>query len=319
MKIFLSIAMATYNGARYIGEQLNSIAHQTRLPDELVISDDASTDATLDIIKDFAESVPFPIKLHINSNRLGSTRNFEKTISACRGDIIFLCDQDDVWYQDKIAICEKNLLNNPKSGAVFTDADLVNQDLLPIGIRLWESLRFNQHEQKLVSTGNTYSVLLRHFAVSGLTMAFRSKYLDFLLPIPEGWLHDAWIALLISATTNMSMISKPTVAYRQHDSNQFGGYRRRKHNQGKKLTEIFSPQACLYQEALIRMLEFKNRIPNFENKLYHLAEKVILLHERSGLPDEHWRRIPHVIRNLVTLRYHRYGRGFVPFVNDLVR
>ena len=96
MTSFLSIAMATYNGERYIAEQLSSIAHQTRLPDELVLSDDASTDGTLDIVKDFMKCAPFPIRLLVNRNRLSSSRNFEVAMRACNGDIIFLCDQDDV-------------------------------------------------------------------------------------------------------------------------------------------------------------------------------------------------------------------------------
>jgi len=103
-RLFLSIALATYNGERYIGEQLDSILRQTRLPDELVVFDDASVDATQAIVLDFARHAPFPVRFQVNSVRLGSTRNFEMAIRACGGDIIFLCDQDDVWYPDKIAL-----------------------------------------------------------------------------------------------------------------------------------------------------------------------------------------------------------------------
>ena len=315
----LSIAMATYNGERYIAEQLNSIAHQTRLPDELVLSDDASTDRTLDIVKEFMNCSPFQIRLLVNQNRLGSTRNFEVAIRACSGNIIFLCDQDDVWYPDKIALSEASLMNDKESGAVFTDADMVNQDLHPYGLRLWKSLRFSPREQALIASRNSYALLLKHFAVTGTTMAFRSKYLDLVLPIPDGWMHDAWIALLISATSNLTLLSKPTVAYRQHNSNQYGGQRRRKHNQGKKLAEIYAPQALLYSKAHVRLLEFANRVPNIESQIYQLEEKVKFLYARAALPDKHWRRLPQALRDLVELRYHRYGRGLVPFINDLVR
>lgn len=314
----LSIAMATYNGECYIGEQLRSIACQTRLPDELVISDDSSTDRTLDIVKDFMQCAPFTIRLLVNQNRLGSTRNFEVAIRSCSSDIIFMCDQDDVWYPDKIALSEASLMNDKESGAVFTDADMVNQDLHPYGLRLWKSLRFSPREQALAAR-NSYALLLKHFAVTGTTMAFRSKYLDLVLPIPDGWMHDAWIALLISAASNLVLLSKPTVAYRQHNSNQYGGYRRRKHNQGKKLAEIYAPQALLYKKAHTRLLEFADRIPSIESQIYRLEEKVKFLYARAALPDERWRRLPQALRDLLALRYHHYARGFVPFINDLAR
>ena len=116
----ISIALATYNGSRYIREQLDSIALQTRLPDELIISDDASTDDTLDIARDFARHVPFPVKIYKNQERLGSTRNFEIAILYCSGNLISLCDQDDIWYPNKLALSEERLINNEKSGRVLS-------------------------------------------------------------------------------------------------------------------------------------------------------------------------------------------------------
>lgn len=94
-RLSLSIALASYNGKSYIREQLDSIARQTRLPDELIISDDASADSTEDIVFGFAQNAPFPVRFQRNNVRFGSTRNFGSAIRACNGDIIFLCDQDD--------------------------------------------------------------------------------------------------------------------------------------------------------------------------------------------------------------------------------
>jgi len=338
-QLSVSIALATYNGERYIGEQLDSIASQTRLPDELVISDDASTDSTLDIVSKFARRVPFPVRVHINPERLGSTRNFEVAIRACKGDIIFLCDQDDVWYPEKIALIEERFVDNIEIGAVFTDADLVDQDMRPYkkgarlwealtlsfqymrpyrrGTRLWESLGFSE----LVAARNSYALLLKHFAATGATMAFRSKHLDLLLPIPKEWLHDAWIALLISATSGLTMISRPTIAYRQHSSNQYGAPRRRKDNQGKRIAEIFTPQAILYNEAFLRLCEFSERNRNIEidPQIHSLKEKVDFLYARAALPNKRWRRLPQALYYLITLNYHHYGRGWTHFINNLAR
>ena len=317
--LFLSIALATYNGERFLGEQLDSIARQTRLPDELVISDDSSVDATLDIVRDFSRHAPFPIKLHINKTRLGATRNFEKAIRACSGDIIFLCDQDDIWYPDKISSSEKCFMNEAEIGVVFSDADVVDQYLHPYGKRLWEYRRFNSHEQALVSSHRLDTVLLRHFVVTGATMAFRSRYLDLVLPIPEQWLHDAWIALIISATSNFAMLSTPRMAYRQHSSNQFGALRRSKCDKGKDYyVEKFTQQALLYKMAHARLLKFSDSIQSNRMLPHHLEEKINFLYIRAALPDN-WRRIPYVLRHLIKLHYHRYGRGLKTLISDLFR
>src|SRR5688500_1591108 len=140
-RLSLSIALASYNGERYIVEQLNSIALQTRLPDELIVSDDSSADATSAIVLDFAKRVPFAVRFQINNERLGSTRNFERAIRACNGDVIFLCDQDDVWYPEKIACIEERFINKHEVGAVFTDEDVVDENLCPYGGRLCKSFR----------------------------------------------------------------------------------------------------------------------------------------------------------------------------------
>jgi glycosyltransferase involved in cell wall biosynthesis len=179
----LSIALASYNGERYVNEQLESIARQTRLPDELIVSDDASTDATPDIVLDFARRAPFPVRFLQNRERLGSTRNFEAAIRACNGDIIFLCDQDDVWYPNKISLVEEHFINDPSAGAVFTDANVVDENLRQFGHRLWKTFRFSSREQVRVATGDALGVLLKHPVVTGATMAFRSKYRALVLPI----------------------------------------------------------------------------------------------------------------------------------------
>jgi len=318
-KLSLSIALTTYNGEQYIREQLDSIVRQTMLPDELVISDDASVDSTFDIIKDFERSAPFPVKLQINQKRLGSTLNFESAIRACSGDIIFLCDQDDVWYPDKIARIEECFVNNPKAGAVFTDADIVDQNLQSYGSKLWKKGRFSSREQGLVNESDAFTVLLKHSVVTGATMAFRSKYRDFLVPIPGIWIHDAWIAFLISASSNLIAIPTPLIAYRQHSSNQIGVSYSGK-NLGKSFSSIYSPRVLLHKLAKVHLLEHADSIPNVNSKIVRLNEKITFLSVRAKLPVARWRRIPILIRELFLLRYHRYAKKHVgTFLNDLLR
>src|SRR6266851_3311364 len=99
----ISIAMCTYNGERFLQQQLDSIAQQTLLPAELVVCDDGSTDRTIEILEDFASSAPFAVRIHRNETNLGYRANFMKCAMFCSGDFIAFCDQDDVWRPDKLA------------------------------------------------------------------------------------------------------------------------------------------------------------------------------------------------------------------------
>lgn len=125
----ISIALASYNGERFIGEQLRSLAAQTHLPDELIVTDDGSTDQTLAILNDFALLAPFEVKIFRNPKRLGFGQNFGNALAKCNGDIVFLCDQDDFWFPEKIervvdlarTLPKVQLFNN---NAIISDASL---------------------------------------------------------------------------------------------------------------------------------------------------------------------------------------------------
>ncbi|WON73729.1 glycosyltransferase family 2 protein [Nitrosospira sp. Is2] len=313
-RLSLSVALASYNGERYIGEQLDSIARQTRLPDELIISDDASTDSTPAIVYDFAQRVPFPVRF-IQHERLGSTRNFELAIAECKGDIIFLCDQDDVWYPNKAETIEGVFISTPEAGAVFTDADVVDENLQPLGSRLWRFFRFKSEEQAQLAAGDALGVLLRHPVATGATMAFRSSFRDFVLPMPPTW-HDAWIALLIGASSHLVALPTPLIAYRQHGHNQIG-IRRRGRNRDKAVAEIYEPQVLIYETARARLLEFGGRFPIGAQGISRFDEKLAFLRAGAALPHARWRRLPSALRELLLLRYHSYANGLSTFCRDL--
>ncbi len=121
---------------RTLREQLDSIGRQHRKPDELVIVDDHSNDETVAIIRRFEAEVGFPVRLHVNSENIGSTKNFEFAITLCKGDVVVLADQDDVWYPEKLAVVEETFANQPGIGAVFSDANIVDSQLNDLGYRL---------------------------------------------------------------------------------------------------------------------------------------------------------------------------------------
>jgi glycosyltransferase involved in cell wall biosynthesis len=103
--VSVSVAMATFNGGRYIGQQLESLAAQSYLPSELIVSDDGSTDETLEVVNDFTVKAPFPVSVNRNRTRLGYRGNFLYAASLCSSDLVAFCDQDDVWDHRKIEIC----------------------------------------------------------------------------------------------------------------------------------------------------------------------------------------------------------------------
>ena len=284
----------------------------------MVISDDASVDATRAIIIDFARLAPFPVRLHTNSVRLGSTRNFEMAIRACESDIIFLCDQDDVWYEDKIALMEKCFVDNESVGMVFSDADVVDQDLRQFVLRLWKAVRFNPREQAQVATFNAFPVLRKRFIVTGATMAFRSVYRDLVLPISDKWGHDGWIALLISATSDIQALANPLIAYRQHSANQIGVPPRGK-NRGKTCAAVHGPQVLRYEAALARLQEFADRFPDSRHNVLKLDEILTFLRLRAALPDARLPRLATAWRQFITLQYHRHAQGFKSFRKDILR
>ena len=126
----ISIVMTVYNGEKYLNEQIDSFLNQTLLPDEIIIADDCSSDKTLEIIEKYKKNYPEKIKIFKNKYNLGFTKNFEKAISKSSGDLIFLSDQDDVWYRNKIQTVVKKFNTNPNIDLIIHDADLVNESII---------------------------------------------------------------------------------------------------------------------------------------------------------------------------------------------
>jgi glycosyltransferase involved in cell wall biosynthesis len=175
----ISIAMTTYNGAKYLQAQLDSFRDQTRLPDELVVCDDGSSDDTMQILSDFQKAAPFEVVVERNAVNLGFTKNFEKAVSLCTGDIVFLSDQDDIWFADKIEQVETVFIQNQGFHLVIHDGEIVDDSLV----------RNNVFKiQQVIDGFGTDGVLV----MGGLT-AIRRELLEHALPIPAGIIgHDVW-------------------------------------------------------------------------------------------------------------------------------
>jgi hypothetical protein len=219
----ISVAMCTYNGEKFLDEQLRSIASQTMLPSELVICDDGSTDSTPDIVADFAQSAPFSVRFVQNPKNLGSTRNFEQAISLCRGDYIALSDQDDWWTPDKLEVSFKTLRDSD-AGGVFSDGLLMDQESKLTGGSLWAVVRFdNMRDISHFSERDSgIATLLRGNVVTGATVVFRSSLRELFLPFPKEWIHDGWLAWALVLQSRLVPVERPLIRYRVHGTQQVG-------------------------------------------------------------------------------------------------
>jgi hypothetical protein len=324
----ISVAMCTYNGARFLREQLDSIAAQARPPDELVICDDASTDATSEIVRDFATSTLFPVRLHANDGILGSTKNFEKAIKLCSGDVIALSDQDDVWRSDKLALIEKCFSEDPDIGMVFSDAEIVDEQLRTLGRRVWNESGFNKEKQRLIREGKAFEVLLPAWWVTGATMAFQAKFKDLVLPIPTNlpMIHDGWISLVIAAVAKITFIAEPLILYRQHDRQQLGAPARRSDEVENAKTRLLARLMGLSRHNsyldLVKSLNAIHERLALEGKavkgIRAIEDQLKHLNARSHLPDQALSRLTLVLKELLTRRYHKYSNGISSAVKDLV-
>ncbi|MGA7522939.1 MAG: glycosyltransferase family 2 protein [Acidobacteriaceae bacterium] len=210
----ISVAMATYNGERYIREQLDSIASQSLLPHELVVTDDGSTDATLAIVEDFARTAPFSVRICRNEVRLGFADNFMKATSLCQGELIALSDQDDVWLENKLSLC-CSFFVDPEVSLVAHSA----WALLPSGER---GVRFPDYSRTRM-TGRTR--IRWYVSPPGFAMMIR-RVVAQMLPgtaRPE-WFHshDRWLWFLAGSVGKVATLRDALVLYRQHTTNLYG-------------------------------------------------------------------------------------------------
>lgn len=186
------VAMAACDGARYLPEQLASIAAQTRLPDRMVVADDASTDATPEIVADFAAAAAFPVELYAHPDRLGPAGNFGRALAASTDEIPLPADQDDRWHPEKIAVLEDAMFGDPELNLVFSDLDLVDVGGHPLGESQWDRLGFGPAETLLMMTGHE-----RVAALSGMVAAAANVVLNAVL-IPLCGIEGAAIATAVS-------------------------------------------------------------------------------------------------------------------------
>jgi glycosyltransferase involved in cell wall biosynthesis len=318
----ISIALCTYNGARFIEQQLESLAAQTRRPHELVVCDDGSSDETLEIVSRFAARAPFQVLLSRNESQLGITRNFECTMSRCTGDVIFLCDQDDFWLPEKIQMLMQPFESDADVGLVFSDAVITDADLRHFGYTMWQSVGLTPRRQRQMNHGDAMDVLVRRYVVTGAALAFRTSLREHILPIPARSYHDAWVAAVAAMVSKVVAVKTPLILYRQHGANMIGGLRK---GLLAGLWHAFqlSPEWFDLEIERARSLMQKVRAtpgPAARARcLADLEQRIIHLESRRAMFDvAPVARISLIARELLSLRYFMFSSGPVAAVLDLV-
>lgn len=315
MSPHLSVALCSLNGARFLPQQLDSLLTQTHLPDELVVCDDGSADNTTAILESFARHSPFPVRLVCNPQRLGVVKNFEQAISLCKGEIIALSDQDDVWHPTKLEQLVR-AMTEPGVGLAFSDAEVVDERVAPLGYTMWQRVGFSRNEQERMVAGDAFDVLLKHFVVTGATLAFRANLRPLLLPLPPEWHHDAWIASIAAAATTLRPIANTLVQYRQHGNNAVGGKRTSVITQGARGLAL--GRDIYYQAEIERFKILLHRLQvTGIGKCVAIEAKLDHLRTRASLPQNRLKRLLGIATELVHGRYHRYARNWESVAMDL--
>jgi glycosyltransferase involved in cell wall biosynthesis len=316
----ISVALCTLNGQAFLPEQLQSLLTQSHPPDELIVCDDGSTDQTPKILADFAASAPFPVRLHRNDETLGPAQNFEKAITLCGGDVISFCDQDDIWEPNKIQLTAAAFERNPQLAYVFSDAEICDVNCRALGYRLWGSVGFVGRLRKQFDAGHGFDVLLRQNVVTGATLSFASRFRSLILPIGGGWMHDGWIALLLSAIGEGEAITQLLIRYRQHPSQSIGAAKRSLYQQylnAKAMNRnIFAELADQYEAVLARLQE-QTDFDVSPMAIEKLQAKIRHCRRRSAIRLRHTSRMPAALSELLTLRYRRFSLGWKSFAQDL--
>lgn len=317
----ISIALATYNGVPYLEAFLDSLAAQRRLPDELVVSDDASDDETLELLESFAARSPFPLRLLKNDERLGVVGNFSRALTACRGDLIALADQDDVWLPEKLDVPAEAIVASG-AWAVFSDAEVVDFDLVPLGYTMWQQVGFTKERRRLMQADRPWEVLFKDPVVTGATLIFRRELLPFILPIPDSWVHDAWIAQIAASQGQLVAVDEVLALYRQHGSNAIGGRRRTLSEQMGRAYSL--GRLGLVERELRRYRDLRDHLASFpasgrRDVMLALAEaKLAHLERRHGLSGSRLWRWPTVWREWLRGNYGRFAKDWRNVAADLL-
>lgn len=281
-----SVALCSYNGEKYIHQQIDSILSQTHKPSEIVVCDDGSTDRTPEILAEYQKQYPEIFRIHFNEINLRSVKNFEKAISLCGKDIIFLSDQDDIWAENKAEKIVSFLDSHAEIDAVATNGFCIDENgIVHEKYSLWDAPVFLKEKGKNI---DYFEIILLCNIATGASMAFRAAIKPEIIPFPvlKDYHHDEWIAVNTVRKGRFELLNDKLFYYRTHQEQQVGGVFFDKTEEGKaKLMRFFDLEPTSfsgYKRLLKRLLRFyeinaiiedKNQGHNFCNTSQSIKER----------------------------------------------
>jgi glycosyltransferase involved in cell wall biosynthesis len=222
----VSIALCTYNGAEYLAGQLDTLVNQTYKAIEIVVVDDCSTDNTFNILKNYAQKYP-QIKISQNETNLGFTANFEKAVTLCNGQLIALCDQDDLWELQKIELQVTAIKDNV---FIYHDSEFIHEDGTGMNKKMSDIMNLYR--------GGEPETFLFFNCVSGHSILMKKELLMDALPLKKEYFHDWWLAYVATNIGKIDYIPQCLVKYRQHDKSDTNILRQERKNDKHKLSSV---------------------------------------------------------------------------------
>ncbi len=306
----ISVALCTYNGEKFLSEQLDSILGQTRKVDEIIISDDGSSDQTSLILEDYRKRFPDVIKVLYNKESLRVIKNFEQAIEKSTGDIILLCDQDDVWKENKVDRIVNYFQNNPSILAVSHELELIDEDNHALEETMLDKLEVSKQLLNRIKEENSwFQFLLLRNLVTGAAMAIKKEAKKYIFPFITNnvaIIHDYDIALVLSNQNKFGFLEEKLGYYRIHSAQQVGVKQVGKFN-FLMYDKLFLGEEIDCKEALRIYYQTYLKYKAIEGKLENKSIEKELYNQVINQKEKYLKSIPFVYRLLYTL-YWRWKK-----------
>lgn len=320
----VGIALCTYNGARHLAEQFASILGQDRLPDEIVISDDGSTDGTVPLIEELLQRAAergITVRYLGDGVRRGVTANFALAIASCSSDVIVLSDQDDVWHADRLSRALASFERDPGLLLRHENARLVDERGRALGRTLFDALAVPPGDTRRINDGDGFAAYLRRNIATGATMSFRRELYSLAAPLPDEWVHDEWLAIVAAALGRVEVTGECLVDYRQHGTNVIGvpaGTLR--YRMARMLDTSQARNAALAARCLVLVDRLGASDTVSEEVRAAARAKAQFESERAALPAARIGRVLGVLRAGRGGRYRRFAsQGRLDMLRDVLQ
>ncbi len=317
----ISIVMTVYNGEKYLQYQIDSFLSQTKLPDEIIIADDCSSDKTLEILKTYEKNNIVDFKIYRNQTNMGFTKNFENAITKSTGDIILLSDQDDVWYNEKIETLVKKFKENPNTLLIIHDADLVNENL--------EKSNLSAISQINSGFSNT------DVFITGALTAFNKSLIKYFIPFPKNLLgHDGYMHFVARNLGVRMVIKNKLQMIRRHSTNtsDWVASSLKKINKFDVIKkQFFSKREENYNDRLDQVEHLIKIITKIENEDNFFSDDLLkkslknlnlekkALQKRNEFQNKNFIEKKLIAFELLFKNQYKYFNGIWSFLRDIIR